>query len=278
MKRISVLLYAWWMASLALLPAQESGVPLPVNHATLLGIGKSFLSDSYLSPLTYDGISFLLMHERIHATPYCNNQLLLQEAFFIETAVTKNPTSSAKEYYGNLHCSVNGLYPFLRAKKLRLLAGAGWNAALGGIYNIRNSNNPGSLKLSTNLNLAAMAVYNWRICTFRWQLSTPVVGVFFSPEYGQSYYEIGLVKNGSGTIHLGSLHNQRRVHNYVTVDVALKNNTLRFGYRSDLYNTKVNGLITSIVSHHFVVGVAFESLHFGGREYRKNPTFESPMY
>jgi hypothetical protein len=81
-------------------------------------------------------------------------------------------------------------YPLVRNDKFRFFAGGGAIGELGGIYNERNSNNPGSLKVSVNLDAAAMAMYRLKNVTFRWQLSTPFLGMFFSPEYGHSYYEI----------------------------------------------------------------------------------------
>jgi len=158
------------------------------------------------------------------------------------------------------------------------LGGGGWEASLGGIYNERNSNNPGSLKVSTNLNLSAMALYNWRWLTFRWQLSTPFAGMFFSPEYGHSYYEIFTLGNDKGTVHFGSFHNQLSLRNYFTVDVPLRNITLRAGYLGNYYKTDVNELVTKIVSHQFMLGLAFESLNFGGKKARRNSLLKSSYY
>ena len=162
--------------------------------------------------------------------------------------------------------------------RFRLLGGGGWQASLGGIYNVRNTNNPGSLKASTNFNLSAMALYNWRGITFRWQLSTPFLGLFFSPEYGHSYYEIFTLGNNKGTIHFASFHNQQALRNYFTVDVPLRRVTLRAGYVGDYYRTHENQLITSIVSHQLVLGLAFESLHFGGKKGRESKVVNSIFY
>lgn len=258
--------------------SSDSVLLKPVNSATLVGVGRANLTDSYLSPLKYSGLSVSLMTDKLNGTRYFNEKLLLQRQFQIQVAFTKNPSSSASEYYGNVSYTLNGFYPLLDASQLRLFAGGGWDAQLGGIYNARNSNNPGSLKVSTNFNLATMVIYNWRKFTFRWQLSSPFLGVYFSPEYGHSYYEIFTLGNGKGTVHLGSFHNQLALKNYFTVDYPIKNITFRTGYLGNYYRTNVNELTTKIVSHQFMLGVVLESLNFGGDKIRKNRWLESVYY
>ncbi len=280
MKKIAVLVCAWLAA--ATLSWSQDNTPgtsiRTVNHSTLGGIGKVFLYDTYLSPLRYDGTTYSLLHDRLNATAMTNGNLLLQQQFQIQVGITDNPTSSASEYYGNIDYRINGLYPLVRTSRFRLYGGGGWEASLGGIYNVRNSNNPGSLKTSTNLNLSAMALYDWRGITFRWQLTTPFAGLFFSPEYGHSYYEIFTLGNNKGTIHLASLHNQQALRNYFTVDIPVRRVTLRAGYLGDFYRTHENQLVTRIISHQFVVGLAFESLNLGGRRAREAHGAKSVFY
>ncbi len=280
MNKTAVLVSIWFSVSCVLFSQNiTSPTPVrPVNQSTLVGIGKAFLFDSYLSPLPYDGTIYSLMHDRIQGTPHFGGNLLLQQQFQIEVAITENPTSSASEYYGNINYRFNGLYPLLKTNRFRLLGGGGVEAALGGIYNMRNTNNPGSLKTSTNLNLSAMALYNWRGITFRWQLTSPFAGLFFSPEYGHSYYEIFTLGNNKGTIHFASFHNQQALRNYFTVDVPIQRVTLRLGYLNDYYRTHENQLITRVVSHQFMLGFAVESLNFGGRKTRDALGIKSVYY
>ena len=159
-----------------------------------------------------------------------------------------------------------------------MYAGGGAEAALGGIYNQRNSNNPGSLKTSLNLNISAMATYGWRNMTFRWQLTSPFAGLFFSPAYGQSYYEIFMLGNGAGTILFGSFFNQLSLQNYLTVDIPVKNITIRTGYLGNYYKTDVNSIITKIDSHQFMLGLAVESINIGGKKQQSNKLIKSSFY
>ena len=284
MKKVWILVFIG-ICSLNFIFSQES-TPInnirSVNQSTLIGIGKSYLYDSYLSPLTYDGIAISLIHDRLKGSDLFNGILLLQNQFRLQTGVTKNPTSSSSEYWGSLYYSLNGYVPILKNNlnnsKLRLYGGGGTELALGGIYNVRNSNNPGSLKTHLNLSVSAMAIYNWRNLTFRWQISSPFLGLFFSPEYGHSYYEIFTLCNNKGTIHLGSFQNQLSLRNYFTIDIPVNYITIRTGYMWDYYSSDVNRLVTKISAHQFLIGFAFESLNFGYKRVRSNKIIESIYY
>ncbi len=259
------------------LPQSDSTISIKktVNQGTLLGVGSMILTDTYLSPLAYNGLSLSLFYERLSGTPYFKGKLLLQQQFFLQAASTDNPASNAITYYGNVDYHLNGFYPIFKINSFRLLGGGGADLSLGGIYNIRNSNNPAQLKTSVNLNASLLAYYNWKQITFRWQMTTPLMGAFFSPDYGQSYYEMFVLGNKSGVIHFATPANQRGLRNYITVDYPIGKVTLRAGYLRNYYRTEANKLITSISSHQFVIGLAFESLSFGRKDIVNNDWLKS---
>ncbi len=259
------------------LRSQENPIK-SVNQSTMVGVGQSFLNETYLSPLQYKGFTTSILSERINSTRFFDNKVIFQQKFNLQVAFTKNPSASANEYYGNVSYNANMLYPFYNKHNLKLYAGGGTEAALGGIYNQRNSNNPGSLKTSLNLNISAMATYGWSNMTFRWQLTSPFAGLFFSPAYGQSYYEIFMLGNGAGTILFGSFFNQLALQNYLTVDIPVKNITIRTGYLGNYYKTDVNSIITKIDSHQFMLGLAVESINFGGKKQQSNKLIKSSFY
>lgn len=279
MKRIPFLVFIWFSLS-CLLFSQESTQQsvIPVNQSTLIGIGKAYLEDSYLSPIKYEGIAISLLHDRIKASRKYGSNILIQNQFRIQTAITKNPTLSSSEYWGNLNYNLNIFYPLIDSGKLRLYGGGGTEALFGGIYNVRNTNNPGSLKTYVNLNLSSMVLYKLRNLSLRWQLSTPFAGMFFSPEYGHSYYEIFTLGNVKGTVHFGSFHNQLALRSYFTVDIPFKNLTIRTGYLWDYYATDVNELITRTNAHQFMLGLAFESLYVGGKRAQDKSIIKSVYY
>lgn len=246
-----------------------------VNQSTLFGVGSMILTDTYLSPLEYNGLSLSLFYERLNATSLFKGKMLLQQQVFLQSASTDNPISNAKTYYGKIDYHLHGFYPIFKSNSFRLLGGAGTELSLGGIYNIRNSNNPAQLKTSVNLNASLLAFYKLKLLTLRWQVTSPLVGAFFSPDYGQSYYEIFVLKNNSGVVHFATLANQRGLRNYITADYPMGKITLRAGYLRNYYRTEVNNLITSISSHQFMIGVAFESLSFGRKDIINNDWLKS---
>lgn len=258
----------------------EVNIPInkSVNQSTLFGVGSMSLTDTYLSPLKYSGVTLSVLHERLNPTSLLKNKLIFQQQFFLQVSTTENPIGNSNTYYGNINYQLNSLYPLLQAHSFRLLGGVGADFSLGGIYNIRNSNNPAQLKTSANLNASLMAFYNWRLFTFRWQVTSPFLGVFFSPEYGHSYYEIFVLGNNSGTIHLGTPVNQLGLRNFITVDYPVGKVTFRGGYLGNYYRTNTNNLTTSISSHQFMIGLAFESLNFSGRDVKKNDWIKSVYY
>ena len=248
LKRIPkhLLLTAIWI-SVTITHAQRATDFYPLatqNTSTLLGIGQSELTDTYLSPLKYKGLTISFLHENFRPTRLFDGKLIFQQQFQLQTAFTQNPTLTASEYFGKISYNIAGLYPFAAIGNLKLLSGGGADASLGGIYNARNSNNPGSLKSGLNLNLTGMAIYNWRRFTFRYQVSTPFLGIFFSPAYGQSYYEIFTLGNNRGVISLASLHNQLALQNYFTIDFPIENLNVRAGYLGSYSGTRHNSLKT----------------------------------
>ena len=279
-KRMGFVFVFLFYIAFALIGQDKLAIPInkSVNQSTLFGVGSMRVTDTYLSPLEYSGISLSVLHERLNSSSLLNNKLVFQQQFFLQASSTNNPIGNAKTYFGNLDYQFIGFYPIIRQNSFRVYGGVGPDLALGGIYNIRNSNNPAQLKTSINLNAALLAFYQLKLLTLRWQVSSPLVGVFFSPEYGHSYYEIFVLGNNKGTIHFGSPANQRGLRNYITADYPLGKITLRAGYLRNYYRTNINNLVTSISSHQFVIGLVFESLNFGRRDVEKNDWLKSIYY
>ena len=162
----------------------------------------------------------------------------------IGTKVTINSAGFIDYAYG-LH------YHFRPTPELKILAGGSAGAMFGFVYNMQNGNNPAALHVDLDMRLSAAVIYTFRLhhcpLTVRYQTDIPVVGMLFSPHYGQSYYEIFGVGNSDGVIQCFSLHNKWALRNYLTVDLPVGNWTVRLGYLNDFYQTKVNGIQTDYV-------------------------------
>jgi hypothetical protein len=164
-------------------------------------------------------------------------------------------------------------YRFEPVHKLRFFAGMQGSGLLGFIYNTRNGNNPVSAKAHVNLNLSGMAVYQFQIkkqpIRLRYQASIPFVGVLFSPEFGQSYYEIG-EGTDANLVYFSSFHNHLALRNLLSVELLFPSCTLRLAYMNRIYETRVNDLDTRIVSNSFYIGFSKNFFTVSGRQIKNN--------
>lgn len=249
-------------------------LPAPSNNSTLIGIGSSNMYDTYLSPLEYKGTSFKLVNEKMKKMSWFDYKFTRQQTFQFEFSTGLNPAKNAREYWFLLNYNWGGHYNLLKTDKFKLSAGALGSLSAGMLYNERNSNNPSSARLYGNINASVIAFYKLKDATFRYQIDSPFIGVLFSPNYGQSYYEMSL-GNTIGTVNFASFHNQRALRNYFTVDFPLYAFTFRVGYLGDFYQTKVNNINTHNYSNSFVLGLVFESISFSGNRVKKAKFLQS---
>ncbi|MDR0681853.1 MAG: DUF3316 domain-containing protein [Dysgonamonadaceae bacterium] len=242
-------------------------------ESSMIGIGKTSVYDTYLSPLKYKGAGLNLIHEQIKMAGLRNENILAQHLFYIELADTKNPTETAASYLGSLEYAYGLLYRFKPVQKIQFFTGLQFDGLVGGIYNTRNGNNPVTAKIHLNLNLSGMAAYRIQIkkqpIRLRYQLIFPIAGVQFSPEFGQSYYEIGLGANNP-LLHWASFHNQFMIRSLFSVELPLPFCTLKLAYMNAVYETQINSLNTQILSNAFCIGFSKDIFSISGQKNKKN--------
>lgn len=240
----------------------DSGLAIPVlitNNTITAHVGSANMYDTYLSPLEYKGVSVRLMYEQMRRTTWFDYKFYKQQIFDIEVATGDNLAKNASEYWLLAGYRIGGHYRIYNTDKLRLGIGGLWDANLGVLYNERNGNNPATARAYTNLNLSVQASYKLKWAAMRWQLDTPFMGMLFSPRYGQSYYEVSL-GNTAEIVNFASLHNQRALRNYITIDVPVNKYTIRIGYMGAYYQTKVHNIQTHHYTNSFVIGFPIEGV------------------
>lgn len=229
-----------------------------VTRATTYGIGYTNILDTYLSPQEYKGLEGRIARETIRMTKLFNGHVSLQNFFQANLSYTHNHTEDNNTFAGLVNWNVGLHYQFRINENLKLLAGGLGDFNGGFVYNLRNSNNPASAKAYANLAASGMAIYRFKIkkhqLVARYQANVPLVGVMFSPNYGQSYYEIFTLGNSDGVIKFTTPKNQPSIRQMISLDFPICYSKIRFSYLCDIQQSKVNLLKTHTYSQIFMVG------------------------
>ncbi len=234
-------------------------IPLTTNNTITASLGSANMYDTYLSPLEYKGTSVRLMYEQMRRTTWFDYKFYKQQVFELDLAKGDNPAKNVSEYWLLASYRIGGHYRLYNTDAFRLGVGGFWDVNGGVLYNERNGNNPATARAYTNLNLSVTASYKLKWLAVRWQIDTPFMGMLFSPRFGQSYYEISL-GNSVDVVNFASLHNQRALRNYITVDVPIHKYTVRVGYLGSWYQTKVHDIQTHHYTNGFVIGFPIEGV------------------
>lgn len=257
--------------------SEEDEVPRSINESTMVGVGSYNLRDTYLSPSTdinYTGWVARILNERMKVVRLADYKVSRQQLINVEFGSTRNGAETANEYAGFVDYSLGYHYRFPQILPgLKILTGASARLSGGFIYNTRNSNNPVSGKADFDLNLSAMAIYNFKLknfpLTIRYQAEIPFAGVLFSVHKGEPYY---FLTQGSadGIVRFSSFHNKFAMKNYFTLDVPVFDFTVRVGYLNSMYRTDVNNIKTHVLSNSFMIGLVKEFVSFGGKRLKKD--------
>ena len=220
--------------------------------------GYASVHDSYLTPITYDGLDLAMTYEAMR--PMRNDQWLWQLMVGADYNYVENDAQNndMHKLIGDITFDMQRHWKGLGDRRLSLSVGPMTQLRAGIIYDEVNSNNPVSVRAHWNVGATGMAAWHtwlWRLpVTLRYQAQLPFVGVFFAPEYDESYYEIYL-GNHKNLAHLGWWGNRFDMTNYLGADLHLGSTTLRIGYRSRLEHWSVNHLKVHDVTHSIVLGI-----------------------
>ncbi len=252
-----------------------------VMRATLYGAGFTNILDTYLSPAEYTGPELRLMRESMRMTQWMNGNVSRQTLFQANLSLTENRAGTGTTMAGMVNWNYALHYQFRLSENLKVLAGPMLDLNGGFVYNMRNSNNPAQAKAYANLAASGMVIYRFRIGNYplvaRYQANLPLMGIMFSPEYGQSYYEIFSLKHGGKNVLFTSLHNQPSLRQLLTIDFPISTVNMRFGYMCDIQQAKVNHLKSHWWSHAFMLGFVKNFYVFKGKNQVSMPAQVSPF-
>ncbi len=246
----------------AVLRTDSAARPRLITRATLYGAGFTNVFDTYLSPQEYTGVEFRISRENMRMTDRMQGNLSRQTFFQGNVGYTHNKVNNNNTLSALLNWNYGLHYHFRLTDNFRLLAGSVGEVNGGFLYNMRNGNNPAQARAYVNLDASLMAI--WQVCvarvplTLRYQANLPVAGVMFSPQYGESYYEIFSLGNHEGIVHFTSLHNQPSLRQMLTADFPVGRVKMRFAYQWDAQQAKINDIKMHTYSHVFMVGLVKE--------------------
>lgn len=234
---------------------------MATDNATMISVGNASQLDTYLSPEHYSGVELRYMdeHVRWHNYPACYYTFNTQ-VFVSRTSPRSDNASELSgmvEFRFGYHrlCSVNhNLYCSL---------GAQAEAFIGGTYNTRNGNNPAQLRAGMDIAPTASASYIFSMFRksflLRYTVSVPLVGIQFSPAYGQSYYEIFSEGSYNHNICFTSPLNAASMSNRLTLDIPLKHGrtALRIGYLGEFRQARLNDIKFHNFTHGFIIGYVY---------------------
>ncbi len=168
---------------------------------------------------------------------------------------------------GNSHCYLVALYNLhlgaygtihLPTDRVELMVGGLADATLGGAYNTRNSNNPAQARVSLSIDPAVRVKWRFRVAKkpmeLHYHAAMPLIGLAFSPAYGQSYYEIFSEGNYDNNCVVTSPFSGVQLYQKLSLAFRLGHSTMSIGYLGDVRQMEANSLKYHHYTHALAIG------------------------
>jgi hypothetical protein len=238
--------------------AQPDSIVRPVNSHFTYNVGSAQIANTYLTPLKYTGWGMRIGYDRTQAMRSRSEHFVQQIATGVELDRTDNPAKNASLWrlVGDFTYGVT--YRQRLPYDFTLAGGLSTGIDLGVVYSTRNGNNPVAVEAAWTVNLTGAAMWHHTILgkkvLLTYRPTLPFAGVFFSPDYGELFYEISLGNHGN-LAHGAWWGNYFRMENLVTADITFGGTELRVGFRNNILSTRVNNITTRVTTCAAVIGV-----------------------
>ena len=229
-----------------------------IERTTAFAIGNTQRLDTYLSQEEYRGTDYRFISNVLRIRP---NKWDLQFIHEGSLDYTHNRVDNANTLAGHYD------FAFAMMKRLdkfengpfTLRAGFISDLYVGFAYNMRNSaNNPAQGYASLSIGGTAMGTYRLEIgdktIPITYEVRVPMIGIMFSPAYGQSYYELFNNGNYDNNIVFTSIAIPQLRHQLFAEYPISKNINIRIGYFGDYRQSKPNNLKQHTYTNSFLIG------------------------
>ena len=226
----------------------------------MLGVGPSKILDTYLTPEHFSGIGFTYLYLR-EQQPDSIRRFTNTIEHEVDFANTHDRSHNANDLELTYNVYWERYYNFRPiADGLRLQVGLAANLCAGAIYNMTSSNNPAQARAALNIMPSATAAYDLCIgsqrFSLRYELNLPLVGVMFSPNYGQSYYEIFSLGNYDHNVVPTTFISAPTFRQMATIQWHYSSKwSLRLGYLGNYQQAAVNNLKQHTYTHRVLLGI-----------------------
>lgn len=226
----------------------------------VFGIGYNRQLDTYLSPEHYKGTELR----------YINSTTWLRPGRHWARQMTHQGMVSYTKMRTDDNQYIGGMYNFRFAFQRKLnpikvgngdfqaRVGAGPDFWLGFLYNTRNGNNPAQARLALRFTPEADVSYRFQVKEKPWtaklNFAMPLFGLQFSPNYGQSYYEIFTRDNYDHNVCVTWIGSSPTFSTRLTLDIPIGRHSLTVGYLGDWQQVEVNDLKYLSYTHSFLIG------------------------
>lgn len=251
----------------------------------MIGGGYNNVLDSYLSPYNYSGSEVRFLYESMSARSRGYNMSPLfddedayeafersiwrgvithQNMIDLHASSLSNHAGNVNGYAVGFRYSHSWLYALKDAgtsvKNLNIYVGPAASGYLGCVYNTRNGNNPTQVKADIMADLVGKANYDFvlfnREFNASYQLNVPLLGCAFSPNYGQSYYEIFSMGHYDHNVVFTNPFNMPSFRQVLSVEIPYRilGGNFRVGYYGEFMQSNFNELKYHSYSNGFLIG------------------------
>lgn len=228
-----------------------------VERMYLFGIGSSSQVDTYLSPLEYTGIQASFLSRINRQTRWAGGRVHYQGTLLGAFSHNRTKSKHGEEWGGHVGYTAGWHYIWPLPHNLTVKAGGLLGGDAGFLYNTRGSNNPAQGRFRIDLMASAGLDYTFALrrkkMKVSYQADMPMLGVMFSPQFGQSYYELS-IGNRDHNVCCAWPGNGFNLRQMLLVEIPFRYFSLQAGYLWDVRQSHVNSIKMHDISHSFLFG------------------------